>query len=146
MGGEGLFEVEIPLNERWLRLQPGLTAFYVRGDDVLGGEPLPTIPPFSSNVHLRLQGRRFPYLIRWYVEPELDFHAAQNHQGPDEDPSEVYLLLGLAGGLMLNGPWRIEEIDLGLRADNLLDAPYQSHLSMTPGMGRDIRLRVGFDF
>ena len=52
MGGEGQVHLDIPLHEDLVHLVPGVSASYVRGQDMLNAEPLPQtrVSPFGTTA------------------------------------------------------------------------------------------------
>ncbi|MBN2798055.1 MAG: TonB-dependent receptor [Deltaproteobacteria bacterium] len=139
VGAEGRAAWRLPLRGERLVLSPRVTASWVRGEDLIHRERLPQIPPLTSRAALRLSGRGGGVLDS-FVQLDTTLAAAQSRPALEEVASEAYALLNLGGGLTLDGEGGLRVLHLSLRAENLLDQGWKSHLSGTPGMGRALRL------
>lgn len=146
VGGEGRFDVDIPVYREHVHLVPSVSASYVRGQDTLNDEPLPQSPPFSAKVALRLEGRHAPVLVKYFVTPKVTIFAPQDRPGPDEQASDAYALVGLTAGLTFDGFLFFEAVHVNIRLENLVGTVYQAHLSATPGMGRNLKIGLTAEF
>lgn len=129
-GAEG--EIDLEVSPGWVL---GGSASYVRGSRE-DGEPLPAMPPFSGNVHLRYDRTRF------FGGTEVRMTAAQERTGEFETPTDGYSLLGAYLGVRTR--WLGQTHTLTLSAENLLDTVWRDHLSrireISPQPGRNVKL------
>jgi iron complex outermembrane receptor protein len=117
-------------------------ASYVEGTLSDTDEPLPLIPPLRGSAVVRYER---PV---WFAETRVRAAAQQDRLSEFETATEGYTLLDVGAGLRLSLGGRLHT--LTLQVNNLTDALYRNHLSLTkeilPEAGRAVRLlyRVGF--
>jgi iron complex outermembrane receptor protein len=122
----------------------------VRGLDRSDGQGLVLVPPDRARVAVRLQPR-----IRRIEQPFLEANgqwvAAQTRVDPADDLAPAppaYALLG--AGLGARFAVGARTASFGLEAWNLLDVAYRDYTSLlrysADEPGREVRLRLGFEF
>ena len=119
---------------------------YAARSSVAKGRNTSQIPPFGSRVVLRLAGRHLPVLLDYFLEPEIAVFGGQDRPAPEEDETGAYVVVGVAAGLTFDGFLAFRLVHLDVKLENLLDTPYQSHLSGTPGIGRNLKIGLRMEF
>jgi len=114
----------------------------VRGELRADGSPLPRIPPRRLWVGFRFEHGPF------HLEGEVKNVGEQTRVYGAETPTAGYTLLNFHGSYQVTTGRTVHT--LTLRADNLADELYRSHLSyikdLAPEMGRSLKLVYGLRF
>lgn len=80
------------------------------------------------------------------LEPEIAVFAGQGRPAPEEDETGTYVVVGVAAGLTFDAFLVFRLVHFDIELESLLDTPYQSHLSGTPGIGRNLKVGLRMEF
>ena len=113
----------------WSVLKTSLA--YVRGQDTRTHTDLPQIPPFSGQVEWSSYIQHFGTM-----SISCSGEASQNNLAPGEATTAGYAIVDIS---VASVPWHIGLVSFTLHSgiQNVLDKPYQSHLSTLRGLVKE---------
>lgn len=129
------------------KIEPFAVINYTRGkEQESNGEAFPAdrIPPLNGQV-----GFKYYFLPDWTMEPYVQFASRQNRLSPRDQDDPRINPLGTSGWATINllFDWQAtEQLQLGLRLENLADKQYREHASGIDAQGRNIGMWINYSF
>jgi outer membrane receptor protein involved in Fe transport len=128
-------------------IEPFAVLNYTRGEEQEeSGQMVPAdrIPPFNGQV-----GLNYNFMPDWNLEPYVMFASRQDRLSPRDESDPRINPMGTGGWATFNVllEWQTtEQLQLGLRLENLTAKQYREHASGIDAAGRNIGMWVNYTF
>ncbi len=144
-GGEATLDIH-PAPAKWVDLR--LSYAMMKGTLDAGGN-IPYIPANKFTGEFTLHAKKFSWMYSPYVTFAFSNYSMQKDTAEFELSSAAYSLYDVRIGLQL--PFAHQLVDLNIAVTNILNTPYESHLSLVRNigirdMGRNVSIKIRIPF